>query len=213
MASKKVVAKASAKKRRAARPPRQVALGVDELAALTAAQRRYLGWRTGEYAVAPVDRSNFTSLREAAGSMRKALAPFLLDAVNPDAARLLALVQEADGFTADQSTYRTYLARLSRVLALLEAACSVTVNRGIPIDERAYLWVCCAADELLNTTGRRPTSTSVARTLALFASAHPAVPAVSASQVKAALTAWRRFRADAHGQGDPEAPTLERMEP
>jgi hypothetical protein len=197
VATKKAVAKASAKKRRAARPPRQVVLGADELAALTAAQRRYLGWRTGEYPMAPVDRSTFTSLREAAGSMRKALAPFVLDdAVNPDAARLLALVQEADGFTADQSTYRTYLARLSRVLALLEAACSVTVNRGIPMDERAYLWVCCAADELLNTTGRRPTSTSVTRTLALFSSAHPAVPAVSASQVRAALTAWRRFRAD-----------------
>jgi hypothetical protein len=193
MATKQAAAKASAKQRKAAQRPPATALRASELDALNAAQRRYVGWRTSPYGVAPMDRSKFTSLREAASAMRKALAPFVIDdLVDTDAARLLALVQEAEGFTAGPSTYRAYLVRLLRVLALLEAACSVMVTRRTPIDEPAYLWVCFAADELLDRTGRRPTPAALARALAAFAGRHPALPALTERDVKAALTAWSR---------------------
>jgi hypothetical protein len=116
---------------RATKASRGVTPAGAEAGASSAAPDLGLGRVRAASALAPRDPSRFVSLHDAARSMRVALAPFILgNAVDSDAATLLAVVQAAEGFPADHSDYRTYLVQLSRVAALLEAACGVLIARG-----------------------------------------------------------------------------------
>lgn len=179
----------------AARSPRGFQLTSDELEALKRAERRFLSWRTGRFAVRSPERQFFVRLRDAARLLLDELAASA-DPMDANGARLRLRMQEADGFKAAQESYIAMLAELVVPLDLLARACSLEDRAGRDADEAAYLSIAFAADEWIAMG--KPVGTSgrdrFAKALREF-KRDPHAPQVGGEeQIAAALAAWRRVQ-------------------
>lgn len=129
-----------------ARQPRAFKLTDEELGAMLAAERCYLSWRTGEFAMGLPSRDLFDRLRKSARDILDVLA-LRQDPLNPNAARLRLRMQEAAGLVAPQEHYDRMLDEIKAPLVLLEHACALESRQGRDFNQNVYELVAFAADE------------------------------------------------------------------
>lgn len=163
-------------------------LQAKEQAALDAARARFVSWYAG------LPRHNpktLAALRDAARAFHDAAQPFLNSHMNPTAQTLLVRMQEIELSQHPKGRYEDILTMAGYTTGLIVRATAVDVTPGRPRDERAWAWVCMAADAWDAAGAGEPTSTGrFAQALHDF-NQDDLPPVSGKDQIAAALKHWR----------------------
>lgn len=173
---------------RKAKTPQPFELQPKERAALCAAQKRFLEWRTGPVAVPALRQALLTSFRE---GVTRTLAA--LDGLGDrERATLIGLMKNAVHVPTADDEHRKALEELRSTLDLLARATGpFAAKPGNVASEDSRLWVCFAAEEW-DRAGLKVNRGRFAKALEGFRGEHP-IPAVGSSQVREGIAEWQRI--------------------